>query len=211
MSRFAASRFLSTRTRDESGFTLASVAAATAVAGASATVIMPTLATVNTDDVESAFAAMTGNQYATEEADGENLFYVEGLDAADLPHMTEDVAAIPQSIVSLDAVDQNTRSDAEALAVAVTAAVKDDPSKEYVVSEDAYNPEATTYTLTTTGWGHEVVAELTKHYGTVVFSTPDQGQFTVTAYNHDGGEYDEYGNHLTYTSTDASWSHSQAS
>lgn len=210
MSRFAASRFLSTRTRDESGFTLASVAAATAIAGASATVIMPTLATATTGDMENALSAMTGNQHTTEEPDNENLFYAEGLDAATLPHMTEDVTALPRSTASVQAVDQNTRADAEALVVALEAAMGDDPSKAYVVSEDAYNPEETTYALTTTEWGHDVVTELTKHYGTVVFTTPTQDQFTVTAYNHDGGEYSEYGNHLAYSSTGSSWGSSQA-
>lgn len=209
MSRFAASRFLSTRTRDESGFTLASVAAATAVAGASATVIMPTLAAASAGDMENALEAMTGTQRATEE-DSENLFYVEALDAADLPYMTEDVIAIPQSSASRSAVDQNTRTDAEALVTAMNAAVKDDPSKSYAVSTEAYNPEATSYALTTADWGQEIIAELTKHHGTIVFTTPAQGDFTVTAYNHEGREYSEYGNHLAYSSVDGTWGLSQA-
>lgn len=211
MSRFAASRFFSTRTRDESGFTLASVAAATAVAGASATVIMPTLATANTSDIENALHTMTGNEYTTEEADNENLFYAETFNATDLPYMTEDVTAIPQSAAYRSAVDQNTRTDAEALVTAMNAAVKDDPSQSYVVSTEAYDPEATSYALTTADWGQEVVSQVAKHHGTLVFATPAQGEFTVTAYNHDGGEYNEYGNHLTYSSVDGSWSISQAS
>lgn len=211
MSRFAASRFLSSRTRDESGFTLASVAAATAVAGASATVIMPTLATADAGDMEKALSAMTGNQYAAEEPDSENLFYVEGFEAADLPHMTEDVIALQRSAASVHAVDQQTRTDAEALVTAMNAAVKDDPSKSYAVSKEAYNPEATSYALTTGDWGQELVTEMTKHYGTVVFTTPAQNGFTVTAYNHDGGEYNEYGNHLAYASVNATWTPSQAS
>lgn len=97
------------------------------------------------------------------------------------------------------AVDQNTRTDAEALVTAMNTAVKDDPSKSYDVSEEAYNPEATSYDLTTGDWGQELVTEMTKHYGTVVFTAPTQNGFTVTAYNHYGGDHNEYGNHLAYT------------